>query len=450
MREVEVCDAAGVPRATGHWTCPSDAISGAQFRSISSAKALSRDDQIKNSILQTVNGLSLQDCSWMEWISLRRWRGLLRWMDYHGLALYFFDRLVETRRSNLLPAEIRGGFERRLKENTARTRSMITESIAIQREFQKVGLCYVLLKGASLWPSSAPRPELRSQFDLDFLVAEEDMQEAHRILLKIGYRLYAKQGRHWEFKRNERPGIGLKELYRDTDSWRVELHGEPAGSMSSDALERLEWREIGGFAMPTLSPVDLFIGQGLHACKHVCTQFCRTAYLVEFRRHVLFRFGDDDFWAAVEQSVNGNPQACLKLGMVIALTEEVMGEFAPHALRRWTVGTLSLSIRLWIEMYGSRSIFGNFPGTKLYLLLQEALQAGGVPVKRSVRQSLIPFCLPPLLFHGFAKENLSMWLDRYRVQFGLVLGRLYFHLVEGTRFAWEFRRWRRRLSQVAG
>jgi hypothetical protein len=409
---------------------------------------LSIDEKAKSSILQTVNGVSLEDYTWMTGIAPRRWRGLLRWMDYHGLALYFFDQVVEMQQSNLLPAEIRSEFERRLDENTARTRSMIAESIAIQRELQKANLWYALLKGASLTPSSTPRPELRSQFDLDFLVADEDLEETHRILLKLGYRLYAVQGRHWEFKRNERPAMGLKGLYRDTDSWRVELHGEPTGPKSSGVLDRLEWREIGGFAMPTLSPVDLFVGQGLHACKHVCMQFCRAAYLVEFRRHVLFRFGDSEFWAAVERRVNGNPQACLKLGTVIALAERVMGGFAPQALRRWTVGTLSPTIQLWIEMYGSRSVFESFPGTKLYLLLEEALQERGVTARRSVRRSIIPDCLPPLMFKGNPGEGVNVWLERYRVQFGLLLGRLYFHFVEGIRFAWEFRRWRRRLSQV--
>jgi Uncharacterised nucleotidyltransferase len=384
----------------------------------------------------------------MAGITPRRWRSLLRWMDYHGLALYFFDRLVVIRQSSLLPVEIRSEFERRLDENTARTRSMIAESIVIQREFQKVNLWYALLKGASLSPSSTPRPELRLQFDLDFLVADEDLEATHRILLNLGYRLYAVQGRHWEFKRNERPLMGLKELYRDTDSWRVELHGEPTGPKSSGVLDRLEWREIGGFAMPTLSPVDLFIGQGIHAYKHICTQFCRAAYLVEFRRHVLFRFGDGEFWAAVERRVNGNPQACLKLGIVIALTEKVMGEFAPQALKRWTVATLSPSIRLWIEMYGSHSVFESFPGTKLYLLLEEALRERGLTGKRTIPQSLVPSCVPPLLFKGNPREGMNVWLKRYCVQFGLLLSRLYFHFVEGIRFAREIRRWRHRLSQV--
>jgi Uncharacterised nucleotidyltransferase len=449
MREAEVCDATRVSPAIARLQPLSGQASCAEFLPIRAAKSLSRDDRVKDSILQTVNGLSLQDCSWMEGISTRRWRRLLRWMDYHGLALYFFDRLTEVDRSNLLPSEIRDGFERRLEENTMRTLSMIEESIAIQREFQSANLRYALLKGASLSPSSTSRPELRLQFDVDFLVAEKDVQQAQKILVEKGYRLYAIEGRQWEFKRNERPGIGLKDLYRDTGSWRIELHSA-AGSQSSDVLKRVEWRRIGGFAMPTLTPVDLFSGQGLHACKHVCLQFCRASYLVEFRRHVLFRHGNEEFWGAVEQRFRGDPHACLRLGVVLALTAEVMGEFAPEALTSWTLSTLSPSIRLWIEMYGSRSVFQNFPGSKNCLLLQEALQEQGLAAKQSVRRSLVPLRLPPLLFRGSPQEGLSMWLKRYCAHFGLVFGRIYFHCVEGARFAWQFRRWRRRLGEVAG
>jgi hypothetical protein len=450
MRGAQFRDAARAVSTTESWEPLVDPISGAEIPSISSVKSLSRDDRAKIAILRTVSGSSLEDCSWMTGIAPRRWRGLLCWMDYHGLALYFFDRVVEAQGSNLLPAEIRSEFHRRLDENTARTRSMIAESIAIQREFQNENVLYALLKGASLSPSSAPRPELRLQFDVDFRVAEQDMPEAEKILIRKGYRLYAVDGRHWEFKRNERPGIGLKELYRDTNSWRVELHSEPAGSENSGVLERVEWREIGGFMTPTLSPMDMFSGQGLHACKHVRTQFCRASYLVEFRRHVLFRFGDERFWTAVERRLSGNPQACLKLGIVIALAEKVTGEFASPALKRWTVSTLSPSIRLWIEMYGSRSVCQDFPGSKLFLLLEKALEERGLTAKSSVPRSLIPFCVPPLLFRGVPREGVKMWLKRYRVQCGLLLGRLRFHFVEGFRFVWEFRRWRRELSRVAG
>ncbi len=83
--------------------------------------------------------------------------------------------------------------------------------------------------------------------------------------------------------------------------------------------------------MPVLSPVDLFLGQGLHAYKHVCSEFSRTAHLLEFRRHVLTRRNDETFWQELRIAVNGDPVTCLRLGVVALLITHVMDEFAPDA-----------------------------------------------------------------------------------------------------------------------
>jgi hypothetical protein len=410
---------------------------------------ISHEQVIRKSVLLTICESLPQRCLWIEGLSSRQWRNLLRWLDYHGLALYFFDRLTQIGRVDSLPATVLAVLERRLHENTLRTRSMTSELIAIQLEFQKAGLLHAVLKGLSFWPSSVHRLDLRSQFDLDFLVAKKDLPQARQILEHKGYRLYGSGGRSWEFKRNERPGIGLNDLYKDTGSWRVELHAEPTSPSRSELLERLEWRDLSGVTMPVLSPVDLFLGQGTHACKHLCAEFCRAAHLVEFRRHVVFRQNDRAFWEALRREADKNGQSALKLGTVLLLIAQVTGEFAPKALTKWTVDPLPQPVRLWTETYGHRAVLGNFPGNKLYLLLQRELESGGVRANRSIRRSLFPSRLPPPVIRAFPGESLPVRLARYRMQLDLFLSRLRFHLAEGVRFAWESRRWRRLLSEVS-
>ena len=390
----------------------------------------------------------------LEELSPNRWQRLLLWLDYQGLALYFFDQIAQMRSAGsihtpVLPASVFEDLDRRLQQNTLRTRNMIAESVAIQREFQEAGLRYALLKGLSLWPSSFSRPELRSQFDLDFLVAESNLPEAREILARRGYRLYLAAGRSWEFKRNERPHVDLDDLYRDTGAFRVELHAEPQQPSGFSLLDRVLWHDLAGFVTPTLSPFDLFLGHGLHAYKHTCSEFCRTALLLEFRRHILFHRDDVAFWETLEQLTGENPPSALRLGVVILLIEQVMGDFAPHTLTRWTIDPLPASVRLWIQMYGHRAVLGSFPGSKLYLLLQRELETQGIRAKRSVRQSLIPLCLPPPIIRALPGEHLSIRLGRYRMQLRVILSRFRFHFVEGVRFAWESRRWRRQLSSLA-
>ncbi|MGA9668204.1 MAG: nucleotidyltransferase family protein [Terracidiphilus sp.] len=407
------------------------------------SKPLRGDQLARLAVLLTFCDPLPEQCLQMLALSTKDWSRLLCWLDVSGLALYFLNRLVELDLCDLLPSTVFTRLHLNLIDNAERTRGMISESVAIQREFQRSGLSYAILKGLSLWPSSVPEPELRLQFDLDFLVGQKSAREARRILERRGYRLYAVNGRSWEFKLNERPGVSLKDIYKHMRSYAVELHVESSAPDCLSPLDRLEWRELYDTSMPVLSPVDLFLGQGLHAYRHVCGEFSRASHLLEFRRHVLSRRDDKEFWTELEWTVRNNPQASIGLGVVVHLITGVMGDFAPKALTRWTVDRLSAPVRLWVKMYGYRAVLGSHPGSKLHLLLQGELETEGISVKRPVRRSLLPSQLPPMVIRAFPNEHLSLRLRRYSMQLHFVFDRMRFHIVEGLRFALESRRWRR-------
>ncbi len=408
---------------------------------------LSKDQLIREAVLLIFCDPLPQQCSRLWDLREKDWRKLLRWLDISGLALYFLDRMTELQLCNLLPPAVLARLEQNLRDNIDRTNGMIAESVAIQQEFQEAGLSYATLKGFSLFPSSTPKPELRHQFDLDFLIAERSAPEARRILERRGYRLYAISGRSWEFKINETPGISLRDIYKDLPGRSVELHVEADTSGRPLLLERVEKREFCGIRMPVLSPVDLFLGQGLHAYKHVCSEFSRTAHLLEFRRHVLARRDDDAFWDELRLIAGENPRASLGLGVITLLITRVMGDFAPENFISWTVDRLPRGAAIWIEIYGRRTVLANFPGSKLYLLLQRELESAGVPAKRSLRQLLLPSRLPPALIRASEDEVLTARVRRYRMQLGFLLSRLRFHLVEGMRYMCESCRWRQHMNR---
>lgn len=411
--------------------------------------SLSRQQRIRQDVLRSFCDSGGEWRSKLETLTQGEWNRLLRWLDLTGLALYFFDRLSELRLGHLLPAPVSARLRQNLEDNSERTRGMTAESIEIQQEFQSACLCYAVSKGLSLWPNSAPRPELRAQFDLDFLVAEQDLPEARKILVQRGYRLYGTNGRSWEFKRNERPGFTLKDLYRHLGSWVVELHVEPGVSSRVSVLKRAEWRQLAGFSMPVLAPTDLFLRQGKHVYKHICGEFLRSVLLVEFRRHVLSRSRDDAFWREFQSTAREDPHASLALGVATLLISRVMGEFAPEALTSWTVDRLPPGACRWVELYGHRTALGSYPGSKLYLFLQSAAEAAGGPAGRRVRQSLIPLWLPPPAIRASPYEPFSQRCRRYRMQLGVVFGRLRFHVWEGLRYVLERRRWHRSLEGIA-
>jgi hypothetical protein len=135
--------------------------------------------------------------------------------------------------------------------------------------------------------------------------------------------------------------------------------------------------------------------------------------------------------------------------MVILLISRVMGRFAPEEFTRWTVGRLSPTARLWTERYGMRTALASFPGTKLYLLLQEEMKPMGLAAKRSTMQALLPRRLPRLIVPSIEGETISTRVRRYKIQLRFFCFRVRFHLVEGVRYLCESFLWRQHVNRVS-
>jgi hypothetical protein len=416
---------------------------------IAAPRSRSREQQLRQAALLIFCDPPPEACRSLERLSDVEWLKLLQWLDTSGLALYFLERMTELNRSHILPPDVSARLQQNLLDNAARIEGLIAEMSRIHREFQRATLRYATLKGFSLWPCSVPRPELRSQLDLDFLVAEESAREARRILENRGYHLRAISGRSWEFKKNETPGTSLRDMYKDVPYRCVELHIEPSLDKDSSLLSRAEMRSFRDIDIPVLGSADLFLGQGMHAFRHICSEFSRTAHLIEFRRHVIARRDDASFWIDVQARAETSPKAAIALGVVTLLITHVMGSFAPWSFANWTVDRLPGCARLWVELYGEQIVLASFPGSKLYLLLQKGLATAGVPARRSMRQALLPLSFPPLIAHGNANEKLPMRLRRYRAQLRFILFRLRFHTVEGLRYLRESLRWQQYRNEVA-
>ena len=388
-------------------------------------------------------------CFMLTDISGVEWRRLLHWLDISGLALYFLERLRQLDLCGIVPPSIVARLEQNQVDNTARMRGMVAESVRLQKAFQGEDISYAILKGLSLYPESVERLELRHQFDLDFLVAAKSAGAAKAILLRHGYRLYAQSGRSLEFKRGERPAISMRDFYKAQPGHSIELHIEAGGEAASSRLARVDIRTLADMKMPVLSPVDLFVAQGLHVYKDICSEFCRASHLLEFRRHILARSNDGAFWRELETAVGSDARVWVGLGVATQFITKIMGEVAPEALTRWTVARLPASVQLWSKLYANRTAFADVPGTKFYLLLQSELERAGLPGKRSVTKALLPSRLPPPVVRAAAKESMSTRLKRYSLQGMFVASRFRFHVVQGLLYACALRRWRKHLRRLS-
>jgi hypothetical protein len=407
---------------------------------------LPRKQRFRRAVLLSFRDPMSAGCLELYKVNKREWRSLLHWLNVSGLALYFLERLRRSQMLDVLPRHVLAQLQQNLRDNTERTHGMIAESVAIQEEFQASAVPYAVLKGFSLAPESVPSLELRHQFDLDFLVAEEASAVARAVLERQGYRLYAVSGKSWEFKKEEKIGISMEDFYKNTAGRTVELHLQARAEES--VLSRAQERDFFGIDMPVLSPVDLFLGQGMHAYKHICGEFSRTAHLLEFYRHVITRQHDDIFWAELRARGEGDPKVSTGLGVLTLLITAVMGEFAPIGLTEWTADTLPPAIRLWVRLHGSRSVFGNVPGSKLYLLLARELDPSAQATGRSLFRALLPRSLPPQVVLAFEGESLWMRARRSHMQLKYVLIRLRFHIVEGLRYSWAAYRWGRQTEEL--
>jgi len=380
-------------------------------------------------------------------LSERRWKILLRWLDTSGLALYFFDRLIELDLHTSLPPHVLARLRQNLSDNTERIDAMAAESEAIQKRFQQFSLSYAVLKGFSLSPVSVPKPQLRSQLDHDFLIAEKDADEAKRILEEFGYRLQIKSGSSWEFKADSGRASSLKDLYKPGTSRQAELHLESPMPAADSMLARTQTTPFRGISMPVLSPADLFIGQGLHVFKHVCSPFSRASHLVEFHRHIVARRHDADFWKEIQTKFADRPDIGLRLGVLILLASRLLGHFAPQALTVCTVSLLPAPVILWIDTYRTKSVLTSFPGSKLYLLLEWELATAGLAAKRPIGESLLPRRLPPVMPADPGETPFESFNRRLR-KLNYLLFRLRFHVREGTRYAIESIRWQRMRNRL--
>lgn len=376
-------------------------------------------------------------------LSASEWRKLLHWLDVSGLNLYFAHRVAELNLQGALPIGVSERLRQNLLDNRKRMKSLLREFTELQAGFRKANICYAVLKGFSLCPLSAAKPELRHQLDLDFLVDDEGASKAREILEQAGYSLYGMSGRTWEFKKNEVPRFSTKNMYKDGFGYSVELHVEAASPGQESLLSRREYREIEGVMMPVLAPADLFLRQGMHAFKDVCSSFFRASHLLEFYRHVCARGDDPAFWAEVRSRAEEDPRAIFGLGIVLQLIESVMEGKVPSKLAMWTMLRLPATAQRWVALYGLNCVYGTPPGTKLYLLLQRELETEGMSFARPARNALLPTRFPQVIIPASPSDTLAFRVQRYAFQFRFILQRLRFHVVEGLRYAWASYWWSR-------
>ena len=407
---------------------------------------LRRHERVRAAVVGLFRESSPGDPAFLQALTPHEWKSLLHWLDTSGLALYLLDRLRERDHLYVLPEHIRQRLEQNLRDNTERTSGLIEECCAIQRAFSQAGVSYAVLKGFSLWPHSVSKLELRSQLDLDFLVAARDESRAQGVLSNRGYRLHAISGRSREFKTPYAGMLTLADLYRPSRQRTVEIHLE---EQTSGLLKRCEHHALRQVSMPVLPAADLFLGQVLHLYKHLSRDHMRCSHLVELYRHLRARSQDQAFLAHVESLCTQQSTVAASVGLTLDfISQQMEPSCVPIAMRCWTIEYAPPSARLWVRRYGTRMTTASFPGNKLHLLLQEEMTRAGLPSGRSIGMCLVPRRLPPRIAISPAGGTFKQALCRELQQGRFILFRLWFHVREGLCYLRERQSWHRLLANT--
>lgn len=375
------------------------------------------------------------------------WRSVLWWLDISGMAIYFHHRAREVGAASLLPQDVEAGLAQRLSNNQIRIKALLDEARTLATWFQTGNIPYALLKGITLTPHSVPLSALRTQADLDFLIADRFSELAIHYVHRLGYRLHARNGNTLEFRAGAPTAPDLANIYSVKTQRALEIHLAKDGSCESQFLSRTAPCEFGGSLIHALSPPDILVEQARHLLKHLCGEHTRLSWVLEFWRHVGYRWGDTGFWHSAESCAAELAQGDLSMGMAIWLEERFFGEARAGIPAQWSTQALPIRVRLWLERYASTLLLSDTIGNKLYALLRKELP-GGAHQARTTCQILLPRVLPATILEAKPNESCSQRWTRYCVEARFIVQRLWFHFREGIRFALENSRWNRAVARI--
>src|ERR1700734_1806807 len=282
------------------------------------------------------------------------WQRSYHWLDASGMALYFLDKVESLHLESALPKATLERLRGNLADNRKRSSIMFAEFAALNRSFQAAGLVYANLKGFSLSPESCPRPELRCQLDLDFLVDGNQLNLCRDLLSKTGYEVDATTADVWEFKAGSSELTRIHDHYRTRPQRCVELHfassqAPPHLPFRDSRLERLSHHSWGGLTFPALAPADLFIAQAMHLFKHLCSSCTRLSWLLEYQHYVAVRYHDQSFWDEIQRYARPHRHASIAIGLTTLLSSGIFGGPIPPQLGEWTCDRLPDAVRLWAD-----------------------------------------------------------------------------------------------------
>lgn len=386
------------------------------------------------------------------------WRRILSWFDDCGLALYYLRSLQNSGATGVLPPQVLAHLERSLAQNRMRWESIVEIFSCINEGFGQAGVRFAVMKGLSLVPDYCPDALLRAPTDFDYLVDEQSLPFALRVLENAGYQ--QQKGSDIEFKFRKRVSRMPRmsdSPYSATTYPLVELHlrfwkhaennvpfAEPLF-----ALEETTPHECWGLRFPVLNDCNAFLFQMIHIFQHTLDGWVKLCWLFEIGSFLSKRFNDSEFWRQVDGRIKAVPCLTEFAAIVVELARIVFSAPLPDVARNWVSG-LRPSSRLWLDNYGEIFAFDDhpvsggrfFPTGKLSLFLHQEYIPNVEIRNEMIRRRLFPWKRPTRVAFPGEQEKASS-AAAIQLQWRFVLDRIIFHSGSTLRYLWEVPRWRK-------
>ncbi len=288
------------------------------------------------------------------------------WLDDTGLAFYFLRTLKDTNCADLIPSALLSCLETKFVTNQGRVENMSWRFEALNRRFDQAGVAYAVLKGVSLVPQFCPNAALRHQSDFDYLVDDQSLPVAQRVLIEAGYTQKdspSSQEFIFVLPTAEPPSRGSRHYSADAphvvelhlDVWDGDRNRLPA-LPNLFAVERAKAHEWNGLTFPALTDEDAFLLQVVHACQHLFAQWIRMSGLFEIGYFLQRRAHDIAFWNRIEQRVGDSQMLREFVVLVCELAAKLFVSPLPPLVQVWGK-KIRPQPRVWIEKYAAFTPF---------------------------------------------------------------------------------------------
>ena len=392
----------------------------------------------------------------LEKFTPRQWEHILQWLNDAGLAFYFLQRLKDEDASGIVPPSILSCLERNFACNQLRVEEMGRQFDAINRKFDDAGVRYTVIKGFSLVPQFCPCAPLRYQADLDYLIDEESLPAACRVLAGIGYQPRASHSsKEWIFVSSEQRPSRSEAQYSPnaphavelhTDIWDEDMLGIP-GIPKLFSVQQARTRYWNGLRFPAQVDEDAFLLQVLHACQHIFTQWIRISSLLEIGYFLHRRASDLELWSGIEHRAG---DSAVLHELVVIVTEMAARLFAapiPKLVEAWGA-RIRPGPRIWIDNYARDWVLCGlplyehslFPRSKLALFLHEQYRSAW-RAQKSQPHNRSPFWRLRRMALSIRDNPALVWNgDWWRKQH--LFRRSVFYALAELRYVAEIPRWR--------